>query len=131
MAIIDIDDLLKEEEEQGFKVKGKIYTIPDLSHKSLLKLEQLRQKIIKAVGEKAYEEILNLNIETICVAVPGLTPDFVRENFPSRMQQQILRVINASQMDEVGQAAVDEELAYYRKKHKDAFRKKEVAGEGK
>lgn len=133
MAIIDIDDLLKEEEEQGFKINGKTYKIPDFSHDRLLKLGRLRQKIanVEPTDKNAFETLLNLNIEFICAAVPELTADFIKKHFPSKVQQQILQIINVAQIGEAGQTAIEEELAYYRKKMGDTFRKKGNARGGK
>jgi hypothetical protein len=142
MSILNIDELLKEEEPQGFKIKDKEYTIPEFTHDLILKMAKLERELVKfatiqpmkdkdgrVVNEQeidtSYENVLDKQWEIICLAVPNIgKAEDMKTKFTIREQQYMLKVIRIAQLGEPGKTAEEEELAYYRAKMGDTWREK-------
>ncbi len=124
MAIVDIDELLGEKEEQGFKVKGIDYAIPELSYNALIGVMELQTKINKAFKTGDAKTPAKLNMDMVAMVVPGLTAEYMRDKLSMRQMQHISRVVNKYLLEPgIEEGEPEGELNFYRKKYEDVYRK--------
>jgi hypothetical protein len=124
MAIIDLDELQSSREKIGFKLMGREHVIPEMSYALSLKLEDIRKRTVKAGKDEDYEGLMGGTIETIMNVVPDMKEEDLRNNVPVNLLRKIVALINESFMSEEEEKEVDKELAHYRKKYEDEYRKK-------
>ena len=132
MPYVDIDELMGKQEKRGFTVKGKDYAIPELSYTTLTAVMEKQQELhghLLSGEPKMAKEALRLTLEIICLVVPDMTEDIIKNDLSQRETKEVNRIVNnfLNDVDEVEE--VNEELEYYRKKYEDEYRKNENAAE--
>jgi len=133
MPIIDIDEMIEKEEPFRFKIKGKIYEVPNRTYAISFKVAKLSKLINDAMKEDDLETLLKKNIEMLSSIVPKLTAKYIEENLTVDETRLIFQIINksvADQMKEEGNP-LQSEVEYYRSKMGDTYRKNEKVGEKK
>jgi len=120
--IVDIDELVAQEELFKFKVKGKEYTVPDRTYEQAIKIAQKGKIIEAAIKGMDAEAILKGNAELLAATVVELEYDYIIKNLTQREVQAIFKAVNENQF-KATKTEEDEELAYYRRKNKDRYRK--------
>ena len=118
MPIIDLDELREKRDRTKFKLFGKEYTVPDMSYFLTLKLEEIKERLIKA---EDYKTVMECTIESIILVIPELKEKELREKASPDQLRGIVDLINK---DFLGTNKEDSELEYYRKKYGDEFEKK-------
>ena len=119
MPIIDLDELREKRDRTQFKLFGKEYTVPDMSYSLTLKLEEIKERLIKA---EDYKTVMECTIESIILVIPVLNEKELREKASPDQLRGIVDLINK---DFLGIDKEDSELEYYRKKYPGEFEKKE------
>jgi len=125
MTIIDLDELREKRDRTQFKLFGKEYTVPDMSYSLTLKLEEIKERLIKAEN---YKTVMECTIESIILVIPELKEKELREKASPDQLRGIVDLINK---DFLGIDKKDSELDYYRKKYGDEFGKKRQRARGK
>lgn len=132
MAIINIDELLVKKEEQGFRIKGNDYMIPELSYNALIGVMEIQTKINKALKSGDAETPAKLNMDMIARVVPGLTVEYMKNELSMRQMQHVSRVVNRYLLEpDIEEGEPEGELNFYRKKYEDEYRKNAGAAEEK
>lgn len=124
MAIIDLDELQASKEKVGFKLLGREYVIPEMSYALSLKLEDIRKRTVAAGKKEDYEALMNGSIETIMNVVPDMNEDDLRNKVAVNILRRIVSLINESFMSEEEEKEGEKEVAHYREKYEDEYRKK-------
>jgi len=119
MTIVDLDELREKRDRTKFRIFGKEYTIPDMSYLLTLKLEEIKERLIKA---EDYKTVMECTIESIILVVPELKEKELREK---ASPDQLRRIVDLINKDLMGIDREESELDYYRKKYGDEFQKKE------
>ena len=125
MAIIDLDELKAQKETMGFKLFGKEFIIPEMSYGLTLQLDSIRKNVIKSAKDEDYESTMQGSIDTIIKVIPAIDPEKLKTEASVHQLRKIVEIINQAFIGEEEVASDKKELAHYREKYKDEYRKNE------
>jgi len=120
MAIVDLDELREKRKRTEFKLFGKKHIVPDMSYALTLKLDEIKEDLIKA---KDYKTVMECTIKSILLVIPELKEKELRERASPDQLRGVVDLINKDFMG--GDEEEEKELDYYRKKYGGEFQKKE------
>ena len=125
MAIIDLDELKNSKEPVGFKLLDKEHIVPEMSYALTLQLEEIRKKVQQSVKKDDYQATMDGSIQTILKVIPEMKESDLRENVSVGQLRRIVEIINTAFIGEEAKEGEEKELAFYREKYADEYRKKD------
>ena len=125
MAIIDLDELKAKKEPVGFKLFGKEHVIPEMSYGLTLQLDDIRKQVMKAAKDEDYKATMEGSIDTIVKVLPIMDPGKLRSEASVHQLRKVVEIINQAFIGDEEVAKGDKELAFYRDKYGDEYRKNE------
>ena len=115
MTIIDLDKIVEDKGSQ-FVLNGKEHEIKPVTYGQMIELGKLEKQIESEMEDT--EKILMLQADYINMMVPTLTRDILMDT----ANTQVKRILEELQNVLSGMES-DDEVAFYRKKYKDEYRK--------
>ena len=119
-VILNFDELREKKEKKGFIVGGKTYYIPEVTHKKLIRLQEINEEIRKNVKKDDLVGLSSNQIDLITYLIPDLSEEMLRDEFGTGEIKALMNLITIAAW---GVDEDDAELVYYREKYKDEYRK--------
>lgn len=116
--IIDFD-MLREETEASFTLRGEKYVIPPIPYDVLIKVTSLDKALDVAIKANDIKQVLENSIKIACVVIPDLDENKLKTQASITEVRKIGELITKVMQGEEEET----ELGYYRKKYEDEYRK--------